>query len=486
MKEILRLEKICKKSEYHELYNINLNLFEGEILTVMLRNKMVKNTLIDILSGQDSPDSGSIYIQDHKVDILSTTMAKQIGIFCVFQHSQLITNLNISDNIFINRDYILLQSDFASKETNSLLRRYGITHVDSHTLARELSFALSQIIEIIKVVTLGAKVLIIDNITTCYNVFELSRLITLLKKLAGEGLSIIVFTNAYSDLINTTDRVTIIRNGTTCFHLDNTHISKDRVLSILAGFPITDYQCIKSFKDGTTTTADADLHDCCLSLRDLSNNEGLNNINLDLMHGEILGILDTYRDYALQLVDILTTGTAYSGTICMNGSDISIASYKDAVRKGIGLINCNSDSPGIFFNLSLIDNITMMMPKVYTIFERQRLKKFLLWKSLEAIHCQALIDTYGIEKLLPPLSKSTQMKVLIAKWICAGVKILILVNPHSYFDDIDLDILKQLLKDTVSQGISVLIVSSSMQPLLALCDRISILDDGTISEILEV
>jgi ribose transport system ATP-binding protein len=486
MKEMLRLEKISKKLGYQELYNINLNLFQGEILTVMVRSETVKDSLIQILSGSAIPDSGNIYVNDQKVRISSLIKAKQLGIFCINQSSRLIPNINIADNIFINRRSLFSKRNIIFNETDSLLRHYGINHVVSHTLAKELSFALGHIIAILKAVALGAKILIIDNITTRYNALELSRFIDLLQNLAQNSLSIILLTNTYSNLLGIANRVTIIRNGTSCFHLDHADISKDRVLSILAGYQINDLDRAKSFNENINPAINFILQDYYLSLMNLSNNEGLHDININLRRGEILGILDAYRDYGMQLVDILTKGSTHSGSIFVNEKKLSITNYKDSVKNGIGLINSNTDGPGIFFNLSLMDNVTLMMPELDKGLEKQRIKKFLLRKSLEAIHSEKLIDEFGKKKLLSAMDKRTQMKVMIAKWICAEVKLLILVNPHSSFDDINIDILKQLLKDVCAQGISILIVSSSMQPLLDMCNRVAILDDGTIKNVLEV
>jgi ABC-type sugar transport system ATPase subunit len=452
----------------------------------MLRNEPVKDSLIQLLTGSDIPESGSIYIYDHKVNLTSTVKAKQLGIFCIHLLSQLIPNMSLADNIFINRKSIFSYRDIIFNEADSLLRQYGIKNIDSHTLAIEVSFALGHIIEIIKAVALGAKILIIDNITSRYNALELSRLIFLLQNLAADGLSIIIFTNTFSNILSIANRVTVIRNGTSCFHLDQESISKDRVLSILAGYLINEYDQPVSANGKNNLSTIINLQDFFLSLRNLSNNDGLHDINFNLRRGEILGILDTYRDYGMQLVDILTKGSQHTGSIFMNNKSLSIASNKDSVKNEIGVINCNIDSPGVFFNLNLVDNITLMMPELYKGLEQQRIKKFYVRKSLEAIHCEKLIDEYVRKKALPAVDKRTQMKIMIAKWICAGIKVLILVNPHSWFDDININILKQLLKDISAQGISILIVSSSMQPLLEMCNRVAILDDGTIKNVFEV
>lgn len=479
-KEILRLEHIYKKSQEDKLlYNINLNLFEGEILGVIVRSSSERNALLNILTGSSQKDSGVIYVNDIETNITSKLNAKKLGIYCVYKKAELIPSISIAENIFVIREGSYLKGYINKKlidtKTQDILNQAGLTNISSSMLCNNLSLAEIHIIEIIKATSLNAKIVIIDDITGQYSQKEIEKLKKLLVKKKLTGISIIFLTNKYSNLLDIADRVTVMRNGTTVSTLYKEQVTKETIVSLLAGYCVNDIIINRQRKIG----------DIVLSLEHISTKSGLHDINMTLRKGEVLGLFESDWEYGVTLANAMFGTTRYTGNIIINGKKVIINSTKEAINNGIGLIKENDKSNGIFYNMSLMDNITIMMNKrLYRLctFENKRIKTYAFKRTLELLHCSHLIDDIGDGNRLPHLSKSTQMKIIMAKWLCANPKILILINPYLSFDDLTINDFKQLLDDICNVGVSIIIISTNMSNLIQVSDRIVVLEDGRLTK----
>lgn len=475
-KEILRLEHIYKKTQGDKLlYNINLNLLEGEILGVIVRSSSERNALLNILTGSSQNDSGFIYVDDVETNITSKLNAKNLGIYCVYKKNELIPSISIAENIFVIREGSYLKGYINKKlietETQDILNKSGLNNISSSMLCNNLNLAKIHTIEIIKATSLNAKILIIDNITGQYSQKEIENLKKLLLRKKLTGLSIIFLTNKYSNLLDIADRVTVMRNGTTVSTLYKEQVTKETIISLLAGYRVNDILVTPRRKIG----------DVVLSLEHISTKLGLHDISITLRKGEVLGLFESDWEYGVTLANAMFGTTRYTGNIIIDGKNVIINSTKKAINNGIGLIKENDKSNGIFYNMSLMDNVTIMMNKrLYHLcgFENKRIKSYTFKRTLQLLHCSHLISDIGDTDRLPHLSKSTQMKIMMAKWLCTNPKVLILINPYLSFDDLTINDFKQLIDDICNIGVSIIIISSNMSNLLQVSDRIVVLEDG--------
>lgn len=479
-KEVLRVEHMYKKTQGNKLlYNINLNLFEGEILGIIVRNSSEKNALLNVLTGNIQKDSGTLYINDTETNITSKLKAKKLGVYCVYKKAQLIPSMNIAENIFVIREgsYFKghINKKFINTETKDLLHQVGLDNISPSMLCNNLCLSQIHTIEIIKATSLNAKILIIDNITGQYSEKEISNLkkLLLLKKLSG--ISIIFLTNKYSNLLSIADRVTVIRNGTTVSTLYKNEINKDIIISLLAGY------CVNNI--AATKTARKNIGNIVLSLNNITNSSGITNINLSLRKREVLGLFESDCESGLSIANTIFGENPYTGDIIINNKIVKIKKNKDAVKYGVGFIRESDQFNGIFYNMSLIDNVTLIMNKhLYHFmgFENKRIKKYTFNKVLKLLNCSELINSIGDSSRLPHLNKSTQMKILIAKWLCINPKILIFHNPYLSFDDLTIKDFKEMINTISNIGISIIIISSNMSNLLQVSDRVIVLEEGHI------
>lgn len=475
--EILRLENISKEySSFSDLFNINLNLFRGEIHCVLRRSVGFQNTLCDLLSGSISQDYGNLYVDDIPFRFSSPHDAMNAGIYTITRRSRLVPGMSIAENIFVVREgrslVELVSNRSIEEETKKLLDQFHLSHLFKPRMrVSKFNSAKRHLIEILKAVHLGAKVLVIDNTIMQYSENEISFFVQFLRQVAETGVSILLFINKYWDFLDFADRLTIIRNGTTVAHIDDKPFHEDHITTILAGNPVQNLESIPIPHS----------REIVLRIRNLFDGQYLRNLNFELFRGEVLGILDTNGFVGPALADILFSQSPCYGEVTICGKTYEL--HNTCVpRLQVGLIPEGEDLT--FQNLSLYDNITLNIPRELAkpfYATDTRINQYLYRDTLQLIHSSHLIEQYGSLKRLPVLGKEEQMRIQTAKWLFAKVKILVMINPAIYFDATNINVLKQLLSDVCNAGVSMIIISANVSSLLDVCSRVVEVEDGSIS-----
>lgn len=473
-REVLRVECLSKKKNGSILKNINLNLFAGELLGVIVRNDWERECLFEILSGGMEKSKGFIYINDREWNPATREEANRAGIYSVGGISSLIPDMSIAENIFLTKKRFyrsgIENRKLMFSETADILRRAEFSYLSPSTKVKRLSPSLRHIIEILKATCVNAKILLIDDITGNYTEAELSRLLKLLLRIKEEGVGILFFSSRYSRLFESADRVVVVRKGTTADLLLKEEFTKEKVLPILAGHALPTHPAFSQSHIQTEVFAARNVHapgkSACMNFR--------------IKKGEIVGFLDESWRYGISAADMMCGGQPYQGDFYLEGKRIKLRSIPSAVQHGIGLIRESNPASEIFFNFGLTDNLCLLLrrkdyPPPGLI--RRKLDRACCTHSLHLIGCDELSDLLKRKCLPRNVSKATQVKLATAKWMCISPKVLVFVNPHMSFDDLTIHEFRNLLEHLCRQGIAVIIFSMSREELSEICDRILVMQD---------
>ena len=473
--EILRLDRVEKNHIECHLFNINLQLYKNEVHALMMRSGAELKMLMDILTLKDKPDRGYFYFEDRKISIDSGGAQIKNRIYHIPQRSHLFPLQSIAENIFVLYEtksmWKFINHKKIYKRTSAILQHYGLNDIQPNVLPLYLPASICHMIEVIKAIVHGCKVLLIDNITSLYTDQEEEAFSRFLRKIAREGISVLFVTSKYQRLLNDTDRITIIRQGTTVGYTNINDTDKESLMTVLAGYPL----------DNIISSPVTEHAEKILDVKALGNSSLLDNLCFTLYQNEVFGILSTDAESGYELSNILCRDEPYSGSI-------ELVDTKTNSNK-IGLVTSSDLGTSIFLNFNLIQNITLTMQPISKFplhIINKRVEKYLYQKSLHEIHSEDIRTVLESFQTIPGIvNNETKMRIQIAKWICANASVIVMLNPNTDFDDIDNSVLKQMVGDICEAGISVIIISSSLQFLLNICRRVGVLEDGRISKVIE-
>lgn len=467
-KELLRLNYLSKKTASCSLFNLNLTLREEEILGVISVRNSERHCLVDLINAAILPDRGYIYVENQE----RRTQKRESCIAYINMKSLLIPNITVAENLFLPsprfyRSHFLLRKKMfaAAKE---LLDSVGLTSLSPTAPAGSLSLAMQHAVQILKALSVGARILVLDNICSLYTHQELEFLQQLLLHCKQQGTSVLFIVHQYTALFEVADRACVLY-GTTLGHVDSPKISKELLLSFLPTLPPTESSQAQPLRQEGVLP-----HHIHLIRR--------KGPPIDLewtsLQPEVLGFFsrDTHDQLEPPIPAIRPVGSLKRGWRPRG-------SVRGLMNRNIGLIYEDRTLINVFFNMNLWDNLSLQMPKkFYHIFgfPRRNMQQFQLREILKSLGCQHLAEQLQYFKTLPPLTKSDQMKLCIARWLCINPHTLVFYNPQVCFNDLTIVEFQSILKQLKGMGITCLIFSVSQEHLIPLCDRIVVIESGRI------
>lgn len=465
--EILRLSYVCKASFTSPiLQGVHLNVMEGETHGVLVRNDLTRRCLVDILTGVTQPDRGRIFVEDEAVRIQAPAQAKALGIYSARQESQLLPHMSVAENLFLtNRAYY--NHGFVNRRLmRTMAREYldeaNLRHIDEAAQARNLSEADRRLVEVLKQFSMYPKVLILDNIFNQYTEKEAADMLELLRR---RRCALLFFSSHYNSFFPIADRVSVLRKGATAITLDRrdapneNDARKEMLLRYQSAYRVR--------VSDSASGLGGDQPLLTLPERTLKNG---GTFSFSLMRGEALAIVDeSGRDYLPMARGV--TGRE-PGRFTLEGESVRVANIEQAAALGIASVLPDEDA--IFSNLSLTENLALTMPNpgYKAGFRRPSVQKFQAREALEALRCGDRWERLAGEKRLQNLSRNDRFIVRLAYWLCRGVKLLVLVNPYLFFDDVSAKRFPQLIRDLQKQGVSVLLFSINPELPLRACNRL--------------
>ncbi len=457
------------------LDDVSFDVEAGEILALIGENGAGKSTVIKAISGAITPDSGTIVIDGKEFRHLTPMQAKKAGIGVVYQELNLVPSLSIMENIFLGEKVGSAKGmpDFREMERRSveIMEELGVK-INVRTQVQMLSTAQMQIVEIAKAVVQNCKVLIMDEPSASIPMAEVENMFQIVRRLKEKGVAVIYISHRLEELFELCDRVTVFRDGRYVITRNVADITKDDLIQYMIGRELTEKFPVRRAQIGETV----------LQVENLCGN-GDFHIDLSLRRGEVLGMAGLVGAGRTELAKMLCGDVKPdSGKILIHGKPLKAASAADGVDMGIGLVPEDRKLEGVFLNYSIEWNIPIMSMRRIS---RGMLINFKKAKELVDTYISTLeIKTPSVKQLVKNLSGGNQQKVVVAKVLAADNEILIFDEPTRGIDVGAKQEIYRLMNQLAEEGKAILMISSDMEELLGMSDRIAVMHEGRISGML--
>ncbi len=457
--------------------DVSIILKKGEVLALLGENGAGKSTLMSILFGLYHPDRGSISVRGEKVRITNPTQANDLGIGMVHQHFKLVHNFTITENIVLGlepRKGLGMDLSSASKRIKELSEHYGL-NVDPEAKIEDVSVGMQQRVEILKMLYRDAEVLIFDEPTAVLTPQEITDLMQIMKNLIAEGKSIILITHKLKEIKAIADRCTVIRRGKVIGTVNVDETDTETMARMMVGREV-------SF---TVDKEDREAGKAVLEIKHLNvmNKRGVlgvKDFSLEIREGEILGLAGVDGNGQTELVEAITGLTrAESGTIILNGEDITDKSIRERFTMGMAHIPEDRQQRGLVLDYSVEDNFIL---ENYWKDEFNRhgfLKRDAIRKNSEKI-IEAFDVRAGQGSVTPArsLSGGNQQKAIVGREISHDPGLMIAVQPTRGLDVGSIEYIHKRLVEQRDSGKAVFLVSLELDEILDLSDRIAVISQG--------
>ena len=458
------------------LQNVDFTLREGEIHALMGENGAGKSTLVKVLTGVYEKDSGEIRIAgiEGPVSIRSPQDAQNLGIATVYQEITLCPNLTVAENMYIGRgNYKFVNHRAQEKKATELLEKLNIPAKATQQLGT-CSIAIQQMVAIARAVDMDCKVLILDEPTSSLDDREVELLFTLMRDLKSRGVGIIFITHFLEQVYEVCDKITVLRNGELVGEYTIADLPRVKLISAMLGKDMEDMTNLKNQKRPYTGAGEV-----VYEAEGLSSAEGVRPFNFLINKGEVngfTGLLGSGRSESVRA--IFAADRVTGGKVKVNGRDVKINGPKDAMKAGIGYLPEDRKGDGIIQDLSVRENIILALQvldgftKPIPRAEQEKLAD----EFIEMLD----IKTASKETPIKSLSGGNQQKVILARWLLTHPQYLILDEPTRGIDvGTKIEIQKLVLK-LAEEGVSVTFISSEIEEMLSVCQRLIVMRDRKI------
>lgn len=451
------------------LNDVSMTVRDGEVHALMGENGAGKSTLIKIIAGAVEPDCGSICFDEKEYSRMTPHLAQENGVAVIYQELNLCTPLTVAENIFLGRPQGKLYSQRqVNKLAQEIFDEYGFDLKPNVPVAA-LPPAQQQLVEICKAISMGAKIMIMDEPTSSLATAEVELLFQVIAKLKAKGVTIIYISHRLDEVFQVTDRITILRDGTYITTVNTADTNRQELVKLMVGRELTE-----SYPQRTH-----ELGDIILETRNLTGNS-VENISFQLRRGEILGfagLVGCGRTETAQL--ICGAVPAVSGEILVNGQVRKIKTPVDAIRAGIGLIPEDRKEQGCILQTSVLFNTTLICNRKFisggVISGKKRRQVASEYKD------KLKIKVPSVDNMTVNLSGGNQQKVVVAKTMAADLDIIFFDEPTKGIDVGARHEIYTLMNEMAAEGKAIVMISSDMEEVLGMSDRILVLSEGRIS-----
>lgn len=478
MDEVLVLMEGIEKSfpGVQALSNGCFELHAGEVHALIGENGAGKSTLMKILTGIYSKDAGRILYKGKPVDISSPRAAQDLGISIVHQELNLMSHLTVAQNIFIGREPrkglpFVLDEKKINEKTQQLFETLHLK-LDPRTKVGELTIAMQQMVEIAKALSFNSQVLILDEPTAALTNTEIEDLFIIIRQLREKGVGIVHISHRLEELRQIADRATVMRDGQYVGTVQIADVTINQIISMMVG---------RAFYDTAPVVLENNTQEVVLEVKNLNRGRALRDVSFHLKRGEILGfagLMGAGRTETARA--IFGADPIDSGEIFIKGQKAHISNPGDAVRYGIGYLSEDRKRYGVVLGMDVETNLVLSAFKRYL--------RLFGWvdNSKIAITGKRLVEALSIKtptlkQKVKNLSGGNQQKVIIGKWLTAETDILIFDEPTRGIDVGAKSEIYKLLNDLVSQGKSIIMISSELPEILHMSHRIIVMCEGRIT-----
>lgn len=456
------------------LDGVNLMVERGEVHGLVGENGAGKSTLIKILSGVYEADAGTIKIFGHTVSIRGPHDAKALKIAVVHQERKMVSELTVSENLWLGHRFprkFLGIVDWAAIHARSkeIFDELGID-IEPDRPVKELSLAQQQLVDIAKAMLMHAQVVIFDEPTTALTPREVEIIFRLIKRLRNSGISIIYISHHLEEVLEITQRVTVLRDGRVAGNVSTNQTTIPEIIRLMVG---------RDLREQYPSRTDAVKREELLLVRGLSRQGVLHDVSFSVHRGEIVAIAGLAGSGRTELAQTLFgIDKADRGEVYIDGRIEQISSVRSAIHCGLGLVPEDRKKQGLVLGASIRKNITLGN-------EHKFRSLGFINRTREAVkvneYVQKLgIRTPGVEQEVGLLSGGNQQKVVLAKWLCFNSKVYILDEPTVGVDVGAKAEIYTLMNKLAGDGAAILMISSDLREVLGMSDRILVMKGGRI------
>jgi ABC-type sugar transport system ATPase subunit len=475
---ILDIRGVTKEfSGVKALDEVSMSFARAEVHALVGENGAGKSTLMKILSGVYQPSRGSIAFAGEVVSFKNPKQAQDAGIGIIFQEFSLIKCFDVADNVFLNREPCraggFIDKAAERRRAIALFQEIGF-EIDVDRKAGELSIVEQQLVEIVKALSVTARVLIMDEPSAVLTDKELKRLFRIIRGLKARGVTIIYISHMLDEVFEIADRVTVLKDGRVVGTKAIGDTDKGDLVRMMVGREISDF-----FPESRAGRGEP-----ILEARGLATRGRLKDTSFVLHAGEILGVAGMAGSGQAALVGALIgTEGADAGELLLSGSSARPRSFREAMSRGIGYVSEDRKAFGILSSMSLKDNITIAGLRLFL-----RLGFLRPGREREAAKLQAerlRIKTAGLGQKIETLSGGNQQKAILARWLLLNPKVLVLVEPTRGVDVGAKMEIYRIMRDFVDTGRAILMISSELPEVIGVSDRILVMRGGGVEGVID-
>jgi L-arabinose transport system ATP-binding protein len=455
------------------LDDVSLAVYPGEILALIGENGAGKSTLLRILNGDYQPDAGELRLGGAPVSFPSPRAAHNAGIRVIYQEPEIVSTVSVAENIYVGelpRHGHMVDWKRLHQETYDRLCELGFGDEIAPTMpAEQLSPAQRQLVEIIKALKAGVKILALDEPTSSLSEEEAQRLFGIVRRLAADGVAIIYVSHRLREIVRLADRVAVLRDGKLVSIVPAAEANEDELVRLMVGREITAVfgQRIKTFGD------------VVLSVDGLSA-PGVHDVSFEMRRGEVLGFAGLIGADRTELAKALFGSTRLTaGKIRVNGQLVTFHSPADAMAAGIGFTAEDRKREALFPALSVKDNVSIAI-----------LRRLTHWRIVSRAEENRIVSEFidrlkvrtpGLYQEVGKLSGGNQQKAVLARWLARQPHILILDEPTRGIDVGAKAEIYQLIRKLAADGLGIIFISSELPEVLGVSDRIMVMQAGRIT-----
>ncbi len=461
------------------LAEVDLTVAPGEVVGLIGENGAGKSTLMKVLGGVTSPSEGSIRIDGRHYAALTVTESMAAGIAFVHQELNLFDNLDVAANIFIGREPVsggplrLVARGRLVAQASALLQRLNADFA-AETLVAELSLAQRQMVEIAKALSLDARLIIMDEPSSSLTLAETARLLAVVAELKAQGVSVIYITHRLGEIKECADRVVCLRDGRLAGALARDEIDHAAMIRLMIGRDLKSlYQPPRSAPrqgceiEALRTTAFPDQE-----------------VTLAIDRGEILGLAGLIGSGRTSLARaVFGIDPILAGAIRLDGAPLAVRSPRDAIARGVYLVPEDRKRSGLVLEMPIVDNTTLASLPAYA-------RWWLVGGPAATAAAERQRSSLGIrapsvEVEVVTLSGGNQQKVVLAKWLSMQPSLMIFDEPTRGIDVGAKSEIYRLMRDLADAGVAILMISSDMEEVIGVSDRVAVMHEGAIAGFLE-
>jgi len=475
---LFRMEGVSKRyGGVRALEKADLTVHAGRVHAILGENGAGKSTLIKIISGVVAPDEGRMTLDGREVTFPSPAAANRAGIVCIFQELSLIPDLSVADNIVISNAptrFGMIDRRAQQRLAEDALARAGASDIHPKALVKDLPLSRRQMVEIAKALARNPRILILDEATSALTAADVTRVFEVLKRLRSEGLALLYISHRMHEIAELADECTVFRNGQKVDTYVAGSKTDNEVIEMMIG---REYSHVFPPKPAAIASDKPPI----LETRHLSWTDRLKDISFNVRTGEVVGLggLDGQgqRELLLALFGVLR---GCSGEVLIDGTPVSIQSPATARSEQIGMALIPEDrkTEGLMLPMTVRDNLSFAA--LDRVSKNGIVDRAAEDRQIDEMIRLLAIRTAGTDIPVGALSGGNQQKVVIAKWLMRGPRIILLNDPTRGIDVGTKQEIYQLLRKLADAGAAIVFYSTDYDELIGCCDRVLVLYDGLV------